>query len=364
MNIRRKILFLVLAVVVVGVFVTIGYSKKNEAGSTQTVLTIGAISGITGEYAAVGVNWAQGVRLAHEEYSKDNPELDIRLFEEDSEFNTAIGVSAYQKLKSIHDIDALINLDTFTINGIYDLVTAEQFPVMQGGEQSIEPANDNVFQIMPGNIFLEIELGKHVNAVGFDKVVVFHTDENTYIRFADAFAEGYGEPLTKVALPASEKSDFRTHVTKALAQNPDAIVIIGIPDQGAGLIQEIRKQTQEMPPLIFDANFQSGKSDYERILGDISFLDGSIVATIEQTVSDDFVEKYTERYGIEPGIFSDLGYDAFMLLMESYDADGERWIENVRNSKYVGVGGTIELDNVGVRKPQFEIKTLVNGELQ
>jgi ABC-type branched-subunit amino acid transport system substrate-binding protein len=69
---------------------------------------------------------------------------------EDDGYDSKKALSAYQKLTGVDNIDALISASSPSISAIYDLVTKTDMPVIQGGEQPVEPTDDNVFQIMPG----------------------------------------------------------------------------------------------------------------------------------------------------------------------------------------------------------------------
>lgn len=355
----KKVVIGVIAIAIVVIALLVG-NTPNTPGS----LVIGSINGLTGEYAVVGESWGKGLKLAYEQYQEAHPDIKIILVEEDSEFNTAKGVSAFRKLEDVHNIDALINMDSFTINGIYDLVIERDYPVLQGGEQSIEPADDNVFQIMQGNIAAEVALGEYVKERGYENIALFYTQETTYERFADAFKEGYGQDLQEYPIAASERRDVRTNVSKALQSDLDAIVLILIPEQGALVAGEILNQTTTPPVFVFDANFHTGFEDYKRLLGSrFSDLEGAVTVKIISKMRDEFRHAYTERWGVEPSVFADLGYDAFNVLLASYDSDGTRWIENVRIYTGEGAGGKIEFDDVGVRLPNFEIVQVQNGEI-
>ncbi len=76
-----------------------------------------------------------------------------------------------------------------------------------------------------------------------------------------------------------------------------------------------------------------------------------------------FKAQYKKRYGEDPGFASDWGYDAFNLLVNTYNSNGKKWIQNVKNASFEGVSGLVKFNGVGVRAPEFEIKTIKNGKL-
>lgn len=354
----KKTIFIGLIAVLV-VFGAVIYTHSKE--SRPELLTIGAIAGVSGEYGAFGENWQNGVRLAHELHQSDPSAIRVKLLEEDSEWDIKKGISAYNKLKNVHNIDALINLGTFTMNGIYDQVVQENFPVMQGGEQSIDPEDDNVFQIMPGSIALEEDLGEYVKDEGYTNIALFYTQEATFEKFASAFKGSYGGQVIDYPLPPTE-NDFRTDVTKALSRGHDAVVILAFPTQGAQVLNKFVEFRQTPPQLIFDVTF--GLDEYKRILHNPEILEGSIVMTLQQTTTEEFTSLYQEKYGKAPEMAADWGFDAYNLLLSTYSTDGKKWIQNVRSADHDGASGEIIFNSVGVRLPQTEIKIVQNRELK
>lgn len=115
--------------------------------------------------------------------------------------------------------------------------------------------------------------------------------------------------------------------------------------------------------MIFDPSFQTGFNDYKRILGDLSMLDGSKVMTIKQTSSESFKMAYKQKYNEEPGVAADLAFDSFNVLVNSYDDDKKSWVDAISRANFEGASGAVVFDEVGVRKPQYEIKIVMNGSL-
>ena len=327
-----------------------GHTFLNKPSQPDT-FKIGVIAGLTGEYSFVGENYQNGLLLAYELYKKENPKSSIEMNIEDDGFDPKKGLSAYKKLVGIN-----------TINAIYSTVTKTDIPVIQGGEQGQEPTDDNVIQIMPGNIISEEKLGEYTKKLNLDNVAVVYANNTTFIRFFEAFKKGYDGNLNEYKLDMASK-EYRTVVAKIMSKNPSVIVLLTVPDQGAQIILETIKQSKNDNLLfVFDANFQSGIKDYKRILGDLTILNGSVVMTMKQSMDEVFVKLYKEKYGEEPGFAADWGYDSFNLLTSTYDKDGKKWISNIKKANFKGAGGTVVFDKVGVRIPQFEIKTIKNGE--
>lgn len=349
-----KIISIALGIVVVVVFLV--SLRTNSSKNTK----IGLISILSGEYSVVGENFRNGAILAQEQYNKSHADK-IELIIEDDGFNTAKAISAYKKLSSIDNVNALINVSTPSIGAIYDDVVKAGIPVIQGGEQSVVPTNDNILQVMPGNIPLEKTLGKFLAEKNYKNSVVVYTQHDTMIRFKDALLEGYGGSMKEFAVGQAD-TDYRTLVSKIALEKPDLIVLLAFPQQGAQIISEYKKQNGfVLPQLAFDANAQSGFSDYVRILGSGDVLNGSIIATIQQDLSKEFIDAYKARFGTEPGFFADLGYDGFNILVSTKDNNNQKWVNNLKTANYSGVTGKISFDDNGVRLPFTKIVTITKG---
>lgn len=348
--------------IVVLLFVGGLFISNGEKSSTPKSVRVGMISILSGEYSSVGENVRNGAMLAAEQYNAKHPDSKIELIIEDDGFDPKKALSAYQKLTSINKIDALINVSTASIGGIYDLVTKTDMPVIQGGEQHIEPTKDNVFQIMPGNIELEEKLGAYLKEKGYKNPALVYTNYDAMIRFKKALVSGYGPGISEFALGADDK-DFATHVLKVSQINPDVVIMLTFPQQGAQFIKEYVSIKGKVPQLAFDTNAQSGIADYQRILNGAQVLNGSIIAIVSSNISQEFKTAYKNRFGTEAGFWTDLGYDSLNLLVETHNKDGKKWIKNVNDASIVGVNGKIEFDEVGVRKPEVSIVRISGGQI-
>jgi branched-chain amino acid transport system substrate-binding protein len=357
----KKTLITILVIVLAGLGIYFWTANKQESGPNKP-LNIGLIVGSSGPYATVGENYMKGVNLSREQWLKDHPGQEVNLFTEDDAFDQKKGLSAYQKLVSLNHIDALDNMTSATIDAIYTPAKESGIPIALGFEQGIDPVDDNVFQMIPGNVPTETALGQTLKDRGFKKPVVFVDNEITFVRFFNGFKKGYGDGLVEI-LVNPDTRDYRTHVTKALGENPDALVFLTTPEQGAQMVKIVRTISTKPPQLVFDADVQSGFQDYVRILGDANVLNGSIAVIINQRSNPDFIKAYKEKYGTEPGFAADWGYDSFTLLMRSYAADHPQWIQNMKRASFEGVSGKVEFDEAGVRKPDFNIGSITDGKL-
>lgn len=352
------ITYLVIAVIIIA-GVGAWFSRDT---SSETGFRVGLISILSGDYAAVGENMKNGVVLANELYNAAHPDAQVTLLIQDDGFNGGKGASAYQKLVAADHIDALINVSTPTIDSIYATVSKTDMPVIQMGEQGREPAADNVFGIFPNSIASEYDYGVYMKNRGVKEMVIVYMNNDAMIRFVESFKKGFAGKTTDFMIDPSEK-DFRTHALKVSALHSETIGMFMFPQQGAQFLKEFLKIDKSKPQFFFDANFQSGKADYERILGGLGMLDGALFGTINMKTDDAFKVAYKKRFGTEPGFLADMGYDSFNVLVTAHAKDNATWLKNIQNIKFDGASGSTQFDATGNRQPETKIVTLKGGEM-
>ncbi len=350
------IIIVVVILVIAGLFI----SQRNT--QTAKSFNIGLISILSGEYAAVGENFKNGVVLASEQYNTKHPDAPITLTIEDDGFSGGKGVSAYHKLVDVNKIDGLINVSSPTIDSIYDEVVKTMIPVIQGGEQGREALDDNVFGIFPDSVSSEYDYGVYMRQKGVKEMAIVSTKLGAFVRFVDAFKKGFQGKVTEYVIDPSEK-DFRTHALKVADTKPESIGIFMYPQQGAQFLKEFLKVKKNKPQMFLDSSFVTGNPDYQRILGDLSVLDGSYVGTIESTVSDEFKTTYKAKFNAEAGFLADIGYDAFNILAESHDANSKTWLTNIKNINHKGASGPTQFNTTGNRLPQSKVQIVSGGKM-
>lgn len=345
-------------IVLVLVIVFVASSSKAPAKG----FNVGLISILSGDYAAVGENFKNGVVLAHEEYNAAHPDAPIKLTVEDDGFSGGKGVSAYQKLVNVDKIDALINVSTPTIDSIYEAASKSGMPIMQGGEQGQAPTDDNVFGVYPDSITSEYDYGVYMREKGAKHMNLVYTNINAMIRFVDSFKQGFQGSTTDFIIDPTEK-DFRTHALKITSGNPEAIGFFIYPQQGAQLMKEYFKVAKNKPTIFFDTNFVSGFSDYERILGDTKVLDGAIVGGMRLESTDAFKAAYKKRFGTDAGFLADIGYDAFNMLVQARATDKSVWVNNIKSISHEGASGKIQFGPTGNRLPDTKMMVIEGGKM-
>ena len=336
-----------IVVVIAGAWFFFGRTPASEG-----TVKLGVVAGQTGDYAAVGEAFNKGFQLALKEWNASNT-LQFQATVEDNGFNAQKGVTAYNKLKSVDAVDAYVILDSFTIDAILESVHQENKPVALGFEQSTPATNDNVFQLVPAARPIQKGLGENIKKLGYKSPVVVESNTTSvYANFAAGFVDGYGSNVIRETV-SDDVQELRTLATKIVAQKPDIVVFYMNPRNGALLTQEIIRQSQGTPPkFAYDQSIQNGIDEYKQVFGQtLAHLNGSLVALSRNDFTPEFKRAYQEEYGSEPQFGSDAGYNAFMILADSYDSNSASWISNMAKARFTGADGQVSFDSVGLRVP-------------
>ena len=351
-------------IIIVLVLLVGGYFILNKKPASPQEVKLGVIAGTTGQYASAGEGFVNGFNLAISEWNNSHEPKFVAVIEDDG-FNATKGLSAYKKLTSIDKPEAYVVLSSFTIDAIYDLVHSEKKPIALGFEQSKPAEDDNIFQVLPAAKPIQVGLGEKVKSLGLVKpVVALSNTTSVYQNFYDGFNQGFGGNVKKFEV-GSDIGAIRSQALAITKENPDVVAVYMAPTDGAMLVKEIIKITGDKHPFfVFDQSIVSGGTDYAKILGtEIRKIDGSLVSMSKNDFTKDFQDKYMRKYNTPPTFGTDMGYNAFMLLANTYANTSNKWIGNMKKAKFTGADGELSFDGVGLRVPDIFFGTLDNGEV-
>lgn len=336
--------------------ISISFFCQAEA---EPPLRIGVISILSGDYAVVGNGSMRAVKLAAKEYAKKPGSRSVELVYEDDGFDPKKGLAAFYKLTQTKpSVDAIINVSSPTIGAIAPRVKQLGLPVLQSGNEPYEPIADTVFQISPGYIPAEKAFGEYIKNTNPTEVILVYTLNDTMVRFAKGFQDGYGAAnLTSFEI-APEEKDIRTVALKIVQKKPKRVVILAFPVQGATLTKELLSLGLSPELLAFDSNIQTGLTDYKKLLPNINAIKEAAVLMIPDTTDPTFIKAFEDEYSEKPPTFSEYGYDAFNVLVENYSPDRNEWSKKIAAANLKGITGKISFDEVGVRNPEFEFGTV------
>ncbi len=353
---KKKIAILI--VILVAIFLSISISHTPSRDLKIGVITVGS-----GEYASAGEMFTKGIQLALDEYKEKNPNMNVQIVIEDDGFNAGKGLSAYKKLTELDKVDAIINLSTPTIGSIYDASKADNMPLVQGGIQVATATQDHVFQISPDGNKALTSYGSYIaTEYAFKNVAVVRDNTDYHLGFLKGLKQGFPEnyPLTEYVHQGGK--DLRTLATQLSQGKYDAIVFLMNPETGVLLSKELLVRKTDPNTFFYDMQIKTGLAEYKKILGSLSSLQGAKILAPKEGDRSTYEANFKNKYNIEPGFFTDYGYDAFTALIYAHADTKEQWIQNLEHTNIQGADSVITFDENGVRQSTVQVET-ISGDI-
>ncbi len=339
----------------------------------KTEIKIGAILPLTGDGAKYGEEAKNGIELALEEMNDSK----IKVIYEDDQMTSSSAINAFNKLVESDKVPVIIGpLASSTTLAVVPLGAKRQVVIFSPSASSPDLTNhsgDYFFRNYPSDIYEGSEMAKYAyNVLNLRSIAILSVNLD------------YGQGLTKVFKKEFESlggkvltienydqgaTDFRTQLSKIKSLNPDGLYLPGYYAE-IGLVLRQAKEMGIKTQFLSSVGFDNPKA--LEIAGDAA--EGVVFARpYYDTESQDpqvksFVERFTKKYGIAPGIFAAHSYDALKIVVDTinkggYSADGIKTaLHSTKN--FQGVTGTTSFDENGdVIKP-IQIMEVKDGKFK
>jgi len=348
---KSKIISFGLVIVII-ILVIVGVSKKSING----LIKVGVIAPLSGQYGVIGESMKNAMILAL------GDKKNIELVFEDSKFDAKLGLSAFQKLTSIDKVDMLVNMDSPTLEVITPIVRNTNIPVIQMFEATSHE-KDSIFQLMPFSYALFSDLGKLAEK-NYKKIALVYGGVSDVLSIdAEYFKKGIkSQDIIVDEVRLSSNSDFRSEITKMLSKNPDSFTLILAMNDGVKFLKEINVlKGNKKISLICDANTEFIVNDYIKAVGTSTF-EGCLSTNLPNTTSDQFKIDYKNKYGSDPMIAADWGYDAITIIKKLESISKDKWIIEIQKMSFDGVSGKVAFDETGTRFTVSENRIFKDGK--
>ncbi len=132
-----------------------------------------------------------------------------------------------------------------------------------------------------------------------------------------------GKVVYNSAIDFAKETDFFTILTNALKENPDVLFIGGASEPTAKVAKQARELGFKGGFIVMD---QAKFDEMKAVTGSYDMLNGSVgvmplVDSTEEAIPD-FVKRYNEKYGEDPGSEAGLNYIAMHVFVEAMKAAG------------------------------------------
>lgn len=317
---------LVLTIMIVGlsaceqVTEVIQSSTKDQSNE----ISIGLVLPLTGHLASAGKLMKEGYDLALDEINAAQiGKTQIKFIVEDSASTPEGAVADFNKL--IHEDGVSI-----IIGPASSSETQAAFPIARdnqvvaisstAGARGLGAISDFVFRvplttdvvIAKGVQATHAKLGYQRVATLYDKTDLFSTDRDTALR--ETFKAKGIEVLTTETYQSGD-TDFSAQLAQIKVLNPDAVFVSALPPEKPGILIQARElgiSAHFIVSSLTDVEVQAAGAAAE---GAITFI--GWLPTDDTPGNRDFVQKYTDTYGMEPNVFATASYTTVYILAEA-----------------------------------------------
>lgn len=359
----QKIFLSVLIIVVASIGYI--YSKKNQSETIK----IGRISPLSGDGAQWGEWMKDGIDLAVYETNSSGGVLGkkIEIVYEDDKTDSKVAVSALQKLINTDHISLVLGPETSgAVIAAAPIATDNKIVILSGGAASpkISGISPFVFRIYPTSVHEAYYLNEISQKLKIKQAAVLFIENDYGVGVKDELQK-YMKPISVEGYSATLK-DFRSALAKVKSENPDAVFMLGYPDDIALILKqaaEVNLHVQFIAPSTFDAPTIlpiAGKA-----------AEGTIFIYPELAPGDlfnHFNSAFKARYDKEPVMYNGYGYDIARIMLEAIKragtTDGVMVRNTLQNMKdFPGISGSITFNDKGdVSSRTMQMERIKDGK--
>jgi len=338
--------------------------KKAEVLPTEQVVNLGGIFPMTGGAATFGTSSKQGTAMAVEEFNTaggamvDGVKTTVNYINEDDTGAPEVGASAAQKLINQ---DKVIGI----IGAVMSKVTLAVAPICQAaGVPEISPTSTNATVTQVGDYIFRacfidpfqgtVMANYAYNTLKVKTAAVLYDNGNDYNKgLAEFFKAGFekngGKVVAFEAFTDEDKTvDYKAQLTKIKATNPEFLYLPNYYASAATILKQARAMGLNVPAGGGDGwdspdLVEIGGADVEGGVFSNHFSKDDPAAKVQ-----DFVTKYTTKYGAAPDALAALAYDAAGLFLDAFKTAGSIKGSDIRdamkNTTFSGIAGAYKFD--------------------
>ncbi|WP_173916757.1 ABC transporter substrate-binding protein [Halobacillus sp. Marseille-Q1614] len=310
-------------------------TKAPEVEEGEEVVNIGYSGPLSGAAAYYGERTMNGVEMAIEEINKnggfevDGQTYKFQLVALDDKYLPNETAANAKRLLQENDTPIIFTPHSGGIQAMQVFNEQENFII---GGYSSEPAvteagNELTVRIPPSYAGYLEPFTKYTMENHGTKLAALPTASQYGKDWTEALVpyweEQGGEVVHNSSIDFSKDTDFFTFVTNALKEDPDVMFIGGPSEPTAKLAKQARELGFEGGFIVMD---QAKLDEMQKITGTYETFEGSVGVTplihSDYPGTDEFIEKYREEHGEDPGSESGYNYLAMYAFMEAMKAAG------------------------------------------
>lgn len=306
-----------------------GKSSDGGGGMSGTSVKIGIVGAATGPNAQLGINIANGAKLAIDQYNATSPKMKITATVYDTQGDPAVAPG--QARKAIQDKVAAVVGPAFSgeskavdkdfeeaqIPNISASATATALAANGWKYWHRVVANDDVqgpadAQFITGTLKAK-------------KVFIVDDNQEYSVGLADAVAkaaQAAGATVQRDKIDP-KASDYSSTTNKARSFNPDALFYGGYYAEAGKLLKQLRDGGVKAKFVSDDGSSDPGlikAAGAQQANGAMTSCPCLLAGFSKDPKAQKFTADYKAKFGVDPGTYSAEGYDAANMLIEAVKA--------------------------------------------
>ena len=342
-------------------------------------VTIGVVLPVTGRLASTfGVPINTGFELALEEINNSKiGERSIKLIIEDDQSTVEGAVGAFNKLIQQDAVPVILGPATSSQTKVVFPIAQENQVVAfspTSAARGLSAIGDYVFRAaLTTDVLIPIGIEKtsaklayKKAATMYDEIDVFATDSDEAVREA-LTTNGVNVVITETFQGGN--IDFTAQLARIRDTNPDIIFISSLSPEKPGILMQGRQLgiPDSVPFVMRTLTIADLQAAGEAAEGAITFVGWA--STADTPANRDFVQKYIEKYGLEPSNYAARSYATLHILAkaisDAQSTDSAAIRDALANITDFGtVFGQFSFDSVGDAVYDPKILIVVNGKLE
>jgi len=373
---KKPILGLIGLIIIIGISIFLIHQGQSINNVKQ--IKIGVTLPLSGKYAYIGEEIRDGMNLAVEEINKEAQAYQIELIIEDNKGEAKEAVNSVNKFINIDQTEIIFSTFTHITSAVKDTVFANKkilFYISTVPDFAQE--NPYAFRDYCDAADAGPAVAQAVASHGYQKVALLSEKSEQAQRFKQFFtqeAKNLGIKILAVEEVSSDQTDLRTNLLKLKLSEADALVTNNWRQEHVLMKQLKELNLIEIPsfhwaaPYLPISNTEEMKKIYEENQA-ISTWYG-IAETTDREKQIEFKVKYRLRFNKEATPDSAYSYDDIYVIAQALencqlDLDNKDCIaQQIKQTKYQGVGGYLEFDDNGVSKREVLMIQVKDGQWQ
>ena len=293
---------------------------RSARADTEPV-KVGALISLSGNWAAIGENVQQGITLATEEVNNRGGvlgrrvEVDFQDTDEEKSGAKVVSGYRYQRSRGIKlfigptGVPGLMALTPIAIQDDVLLIGAT-------ATNSFYKQSERFFNASGDNYTTTKATAERAFARGSRRAAVFGSLQPWEQAQSDTFKSVFtslGGTIAAEVTPAADQADLKTEASQLARSGADSVFF--------GIFNHQAEAAWAMKFLQFEGQRFLSQTDRAHLVGSNGGLEGAEFYLFNAP-SAEFVAKYKARFGRNPEMFADSGYDAMLSLSAAIRAAG------------------------------------------